>query len=144
MNSSSTSHQYDAAGRDAHVQLIVKLCDAIKTFVTVIEPQAELERGTVLEPAPNDDDEPQASRDQLWSDDLIGLQGILLEYGLRSPQVAKLRKSWGFPPPLTNGRRLLFSRSEVEKWARSQPNRQNLAIVLRSRRREQSPRVSPP
>jgi predicted DNA-binding transcriptional regulator AlpA len=129
-------HPSNLSLREAHVQMIVQLCDAIKTFVTVVEPQTRSEHATPVAAVPNDNDENQSLPQRHWPDDVIGLRDILAEYGLRSSQVAKLRERWGFPSPLTNGRRLLFSRSEIDRWAHSQPNRDNLAIVLRIRSRQ--------
>lgn len=63
------------------------------------------------------------------------MSDVLREFGLRRAQVVKLRERWNFPPPAFARGKLRFSRRAIESWAKSQPNRDNLAIVLRSRKR---------
>lgn len=118
---------------DPHVQLLVDLCQAMQAFV-VTTSAAQSAMAPARVPASNDDHPPRGV-DLRESRDLLGLADILREFGLKQPQVVKLRDRWGFPPPARLHGRLVFSRTEVESWARSQPNPNNLAIVLRCRKR---------
>jgi hypothetical protein len=126
-------HHLHSHPREAHIQLINQLCEAITTFVAATEQPMPASKAIGPSDAPNDNE--SARVPGVVVDEVIGLKGLLIEYGLKAPQVAKLRKSWGFPAPLTRSRKLLFSRTEVESWTRLQPNRKNLAIVLRCRKR---------
>jgi hypothetical protein len=117
----------------AYAQLALQLCEAIATLIANTTTD-RCGAGPSSELAPNDHEEVLV---RLESDfrDAIGLRDLLAEFGLNQPQVRKLRERWGFPAPLRPGRPLLFSRTEVERWARVQPNKDNLAIVLRRRKR---------
>lgn len=123
-----------SGGTDPHVSLIQQLCEAIATFVEATEAQRQRPIAAPSAPTANDNlgSEP---RHVSSAKEVIGMKGLLVEYGLKQPQIAKLRKAWGFPAPISSGRPLLFLRSEVEHWASAQPNRSNLAIVLRCRKR---------
>ncbi len=119
--------------RDAHAQLVLQLCEALSVFVaaTVVEHEAEQVRS--FEWPVNDNI--SSTRTNIHFGDVLSLRDILVEFGLKQSQVLKLRKSWDFPAPIGRARPIMFRRSEVEQWVRSQPNRKNLAIVLRSRKR---------
>jgi predicted DNA-binding transcriptional regulator AlpA len=114
----------------AHARLVLQLCEAISGFVaaTTCEPR------TSRAPEAGNDNAVQTGGEEN-SPPSFGLRDILSEYGLSQPQVAKLRARWGFPAPLAGSRPMRFPRDAVEAWARQQPNRSNLAIVLRSRKR---------
>jgi hypothetical protein len=66
-------------------------------------------------------------------------QEVEHELRLADRQLVALRRLWGFPQPQTSSKGLIYSRQEVERWARRQPNQSNLAAVLRLRRRRQLP-----
>jgi predicted DNA-binding transcriptional regulator AlpA len=85
------------------------------------------------------DNAPVTSGGTLEVGDAIDLTNIQLEFGLKPPQVAKLQRRFGFPTPIRRGRPLQFSRREIEEWASGQPNRDNLGIILRSRKRRRQP-----
>jgi hypothetical protein len=116
------------SARDAHARLVIQLCEALSAFVAATAVEDE----SVQEPPANDDCRPQHA--PLGFHDVISLRGILAEFGLNQPQVMKLRKRCGFPAPIGRARPLMFLRDEVERWVRAQPNRNKLALVLRSRR----------
>jgi hypothetical protein len=61
------------------------------------------------------------------------LRGILLEFGLKQPQVMTLRKTCGFPEPIGPTRPLMFRRHEVEQWVRVQANLDVLAMLTARR-----------
>lgn len=117
----------------AQVELIANLCNAIAAFASATDDTLRREIMRTMATANDNLMPPEAGTAP--EKDLIGLRTLLVEYGLKRPQVAKLVKRCGFPAPVHSGRALLFLREEVERWARSQPNRNNLAIVLRLRRR---------
>jgi predicted DNA-binding transcriptional regulator AlpA len=85
--------------------------------------------------AANDATEQPETHLETTPSDLIGMNDILREFGLKRSQVIKLREKWDFPPPALTRGKLLFSRTSIESWAQSQPNMDNLAIVLRRRKR---------
>lgn len=58
------------------------------------------------------------------------------ELRLTEKQIVTLRWLWGFPAPFDDKDHCVFSRSDVDLWARRQPNPDNLAAVLRLRRRD--------
>lgn len=68
--------------------------------------------------------------------DPMMLREIKTELGLNEKQIVTLRRLWGFPVPCNGQGYLIFSRREVEAWAMRQPNQNNLAAVLRLRRRD--------
>jgi predicted DNA-binding transcriptional regulator AlpA len=122
---------------DAYVRLVSQLCEAISSFANATGECAPAWTGQRA--ASSNDNGPAAETAPTNSpSNLIGMNDILREFGLKQPQVLKLRQSWGFPSPVTSERKLLFSRSEIQLWAKTQPNRDNLAIVLRSRKRQRS------
>jgi hypothetical protein len=117
---------------EAYAQLVLQLCDALSSFVVATADPTQEQHIPLV----RTNDNSVADRvPDFHPADAIGLRGILVEFGLRSSQVIKLRERWGFPAPINSGRPLLFSRTEIENWAASQPNQNNLAIVLRCRRR---------
>lgn len=120
--------------RDAHAQLVVQLCEALSTFVAATA--AVDEDSPAKAPVANDNSWAAGARAP--DHDVISLRGLLVEFGLKQSQVAKLRKTWGFPDPVGLTRPIMFCRSEVEQWAQRQPNRNNLAIVLRCRKKSKS------
>ena len=118
----------NSSARDAHAQLVVRLCEALSTFVAATSETV----GPVETPSLANDNR---SLDPFAYDDVMSLRDILFELGLKQSQVVKLRNGWGFPAPVGRARPMMFRRSEVERWAQSQPNKDNLAIVLRCRTR---------
>jgi hypothetical protein len=118
---------------DAHAQLVLQLCDALSAFVAATTPKNEARARPPREVPAND--YATTPMDTFRYDDVISLRGLLLEFGLKQPQVAKLRQRWGFPDPIGRARPMMFRRPEVERWVQSQPNPSNPAIVLRSRKR---------
>jgi predicted DNA-binding transcriptional regulator AlpA len=122
---------------DAHAQLVLQLCEALSTFVAATVPEKAVRYGPAFDLSANDSANDNAAPHRVAPqyDDVISLRGLLLEFGLKQPQVLKLRKNWGFPAPIGRARPVMFRRMEVERWARSQPNQNNLAIALRSRTR---------
>jgi predicted small lipoprotein YifL len=121
----------NASARDAHAQLVMQLCEALSTFVAATTGEVGPLQGPASDLAANDDSWPELTTPRY--DDVISLRGILVEFGLNQPQVMKLRKRYGFPAPIGRARPLMFRRDEVERWVRSQPNPNNLAIILRGR-----------
>lgn len=69
-------------------------------------------------------------------DDPMTLSEVKHELRLTERQIVTLRRLWGFPVPSNGPGHLIFSRREVERWAMRQPNQENLAAVLRLRRRD--------
>ncbi len=67
--------------------------------------------------------------------DRMTLREIKVELRLTEKQVVTLRRLWGFPVPFDEGHSV-FSRSDVDLWVKRQPNSDNLAAVLRLRRRD--------
>jgi hypothetical protein len=63
------------------------------------------------------------------------LAEVQFELRLKQAQIVKLRRLWGFPVPIHREGKLIFSRREVLRWASLQPNPNNLAAVLRLRRK---------
>lgn len=86
--------------------------------------------------AANDNEEIKA-REPKWPDDPMTLKEVQFELRLKEAQIVKLRRLWSFPAPVHHRGKLLFSRREVERWVRLQPNANNLAAVLRLHRRRQ-------
>src|SRR5206468_4571594 len=114
---------------DTYDPLVTQLSKAISSFANAT---GERESAwTTQGAAPSNDNRPTAeTRPTNSPPDLIGMNEILREFGLKQPQVVKLRHRCGFPSPVRAQPKLLFSRSEIQIWADSQPNRDNLAIVL--------------
>ena len=63
------------------------------------------------------------------------LKQVQRELHLGEKQIILLRRLWGFPTPVHHQGHLTFSRARVEAWVRVQPDPDNLAAVLRLRRR---------
>jgi hypothetical protein len=63
----------------------------------------------------------------------MSLREIKVELRLTDKQIVTLL--WGFPVPFDEDHSL-FSRSDVDLWAKRQPDSDNLAAVLRLRRRD--------
>lgn len=97
---------------EAHAKLAMQLCDALAAFIAATAVEGE----TVHHPSPpaNDDAAPQPTNFRY--DDIISLRGILVEFGLKQPQVMTLRKTCDFPEPIGPTRPLMFRRAEVEHW----------------------------
>jgi hypothetical protein len=127
----------NSSARDAHSQLVMQLCEALSNFVAATAGETGIREPAADLPA-NDDQAPLIPT--LGYNDIIGLRGILLEFGLKQPQVMTLRKECGFPEPIGPTRPLMFRRDEVERWIRSKPNAGTYAIALR--RRSRIPRQS--
>lgn len=89
----------------------------------------------VLEPAANDNLKIEVLPRSMPSDPMM-LGEIKAELRLTEKQIVSLRRLWGFPVPCNGPGYLIFSRREVEAWAELQPNPNNLAAVLRLRRRD--------
>ncbi len=68
--------------------------------------------------------------------DPMSLREIKIELRLTEKQIVMLRRFWGFPVPFDDEDHSVFSRSDVGLWAKRQPNPDNLAAVLRLRRRD--------
>lgn len=68
--------------------------------------------------------------------DPMSLCEVKGELRLTEKQIVSLRRLWGFPAPFDDEDHCVFSRSDVDLWARRQPNPDNLAAVLRLRRRD--------
>lgn len=68
--------------------------------------------------------------------DPMSLREIKVELRLTEKQIVTLRRLWGFPVPFDAEDHSVFSRSDVDLWAKRQPNPDNLAAVLRLRRRD--------
>ena len=104
--------------RDAHARLVLQLCEALSTFVASTAVEAHHEPRS--ESSVNDN---AVSRHACGPyDDIISLRGILVEFGLKPPQVVQLRKNCGFPEPIGPTRPIMFRRGEVEHWLGSQPS----------------------
>lgn len=116
-------------GREAHAQLVLQLCQALSNFVSATAGEIEFWRDTSPDLPANDDHAPQPM--SFGYDDIISLRGILLEFGLKQPQVMRLRKACGFPEPIGPTRPLMFRRAEVERWVRGQRNRNSHSAVIR-------------
>jgi predicted DNA-binding transcriptional regulator AlpA len=52
----------------------------------------------------------------------MSLRDILIELGLKQPQVLKLRKDCAFPQPIGPARPMMFRRDEVERWVGARPD----------------------
>jgi predicted DNA-binding transcriptional regulator AlpA len=102
---------------DAHAQLVRQLCDALATFVAATASESGTLRRSAEHVAANDNDTRQ--RSTVGYHEIISLRGILLEFGLKQPEVLKLRKVHGFPEPIGPTRPLMFRRDEVETWVRA-------------------------
>jgi hypothetical protein len=113
--------------RDAHAQLVLQLCEALSNFVAATASENGFSHEHEPDRAANDDYGPQLTT--LGYDDIISLQGILVEYGLTQPQVLKLRKGGGFPEPIGPTRPLVFRRHEVERWVGSQRSANSPTIM---------------
>lgn len=85
--------------------------------------------------AANDNLKVEALPRPMPSDPMM-LREIKAELGLTEKQIVTLRRLWGFPVPCNGQGHLVFSRREVKAWAERQPNQNNLAAVLRLRRRD--------
>lgn len=68
--------------------------------------------------------------------DPMTLRQIKDELGLTEKQIVTLRQLWGFPAPFNAPESFVFSRVDIDLWAKRQPNSDNLAAVLRLRRRD--------
>ena len=110
----------------AHSQLAIQLCDALSAFVASTAIDGET---IVHSPSPPANDDPAPQLTTFGYDDIISLRGILLEFGLKQPQVMTLRKTCGFPEPIGPTRPLMFRRDEVEQWVRVQSNLDVLAML---------------
>ena len=88
-----------------------------------------------IEPDANDDVKIEVLPRGMPSDPMM-LREIKTELRLNEKQIVTLRRLWGFPVPCNGQGYLIFSRREVEAWANRQPNPDNLAAVLRLRRRD--------
>ena len=124
----------------AYARLVGQLCDAITTFANATAEARQVRVPRRCSAANDATNQPETHLETATSD-LIGMNEILREFGLKRSQVLKLREHWAFPPPTCARGKLLFSRLAIESWARSQPNRDNLAIVLRSRKRRHAMRT---
>ena len=71
--------------------------------------------------AANDNDVP-AVHDRRRPSDGMTLKEVQRELNLSEKQIITLRRLWGFPQPWHEGGHLLFSREEVRRWVRGQPN----------------------
>lgn len=127
------------ASHDARVrtQLIIELCSALTRFLVAsgangdaLPPKAELQAAN--------DNEPVAYPASKLPDDPMTLREVQFELRLKGSQVVLLRRLWAFPSPWHHGGKIIFSRRAVERWVRLQPNPENLAAVLRLRRRRVS------
>lgn len=91
----------------------------------------------ISEPAPAANDNAKfEALPRSMPDDPMTLSEVKYELRLTEKQIVTLRRLWGFPVPSNGPGHLIFSRREVECWAKKQPNQQNLAAVLRLRRRD--------
>ena len=84
--------------------------------------------------AANDNEEAAPSPRRL-PDDPMTLEEVKFELRLNDRQVVALRRLWGFPVPCHHAGRLVFSRHEVQRWVKRQPDPTRPAAVLRLRRR---------
>lgn len=115
--------------RDAHAQLVLQLCEALSNFVSATAGETEIPQESAPNLPANDYQAPQPM--SIGYDDIISLRGILLEFGLKQPQVMRLRKVCSFPEPIGPTRPLMFRRHEVERWVRAQPNQSSPAVIIR-------------
>lgn len=116
--------------KDTYFQLATAIRDALNVFIASY-PAAS---GATVENAATGVEEAD-DRGEGWPTDPMTLLEIKSELGLKDHQVVKLRRLYQFPEPRRSNGKYLFSRGEVERWARVQPNPANFAAVLRLRRK---------
>jgi predicted DNA-binding transcriptional regulator AlpA len=111
--------------------LAAALSSALSQFAGALAEAAKGARSGAPLTAANDNEieTPEAN----WPTDPMTLNEVQSELHLKEAQVVKLRRLWSFPAPRHRGGRYVFSRKEIERWVRLQPDQQNLAAVLRLR-----------
>jgi hypothetical protein len=124
------------SAREAHAQLVMQLCEALSNYFAATAGESGNPEPGAHAPA-NDDDAPMLRTTGYT--DIISLRGILVEFGLKQPQVMTLRRTCGFPEPIGPTRPLMFRRDQVERWFRSKPNTRACAIPFQ---RNLNPRLS--
>ncbi len=124
-------HQHNH--HDALARLTASLCDVMAQFMADMAVTQRAEPSHTYIAA--NDNEAADGPESRWPDDPMTLKEVQFELRLKEKQIVALRRLWGFPAPVHRGGKLLFSRRQVERWVGLQPNAQNLAAVLRLRRR---------
>ncbi|MES2022649.1 MAG: hypothetical protein V4460_15245 [Pseudomonadota bacterium] len=127
---------------DAYLQLAKAVRDALNVFISSDTAGHDLTPAVIrtkgkLGPADIDD------RGADWPSDPMTLQEVKYELRLKEAQIVKLWHLYRFPAPCQSNGTYLFSRREVESWARSQPNPKDFAAVLRLRRKARIPSTRP-
>ena len=115
---------------EAYARLAASLCHAMAQFLTdnAAKPGSVRNR-----PSDANASEAVKSGQAKWPKDPMTLNEVKFELRLNEAQIVKLRRLWGFPSPMLHEGRFVFSRGDVESWARLQPNPNKLAAVLRLR-----------
>lgn len=119
-----------AGGEEAYIRLMSDLCETLSTFLA-----SRRSKHTSQVPMHANDNDRAHSPSTRRPEDPMTMRDVRFELNLSEKQIMSLRRLWGFPLPWFDGTTPTFSRREVELWARSQPNQNNLAAVLRLRRR---------
>lgn len=109
----------------------IALADAADQLLRALDASSS----RAVEPAVNDNVKIEALPRSMPTDPMT-LREVKAELGLTEKQIVTLRRLWGFPVPCNGQGYLVFSRREVERWAKRQPNPNNVAAVLRLRRRD--------
>ena len=122
---------------EAYARLALRLCDALSQFLAATTGDQKASSLARCSEAANDDEPVLGPISDLLEDPMT-LEEVQFELRLKEKQIVMLRRLWEFPSPRLQDGKLAFSRREVERWARMQPNPNNFAAVLRLRRRRLS------
>lgn len=126
-----TPHRRSAEDCDAYARLALGLCDVLTQFLAATLHTSGIAPFGGETRVANDNQPPELS---MWPDDAMTTREVRHELCLKDRHVILLRRLCGFPEPARRNGRLFYSRREVERWVRSQPNQSDLTSVLPRRR----------
>ena len=131
-----SDREFSEARIHAYADLTSNICEALsKFFATTTELgkplHVSLSYGQGSDPVSEDEQRPVDGAAERPVSDPMTLEDIQSELGLKQMQLLKLRRVADFPASQYYNHRLGFSRQEVEEWVALQPNRNDLASVIR-------------